>query len=496
MTTQPRTYGGWRRSRGIGLFGLGTTATFILLGLFIMLLITAAVAPALLLYLAPLVIAGSAAGLLRKGGVPLLQLGLRRVQWWRAAHRGWTRYRAQALVASAGTGRLPGMLAALELLSAEDGYGGRYGLVLDRSTGYLTATLRVVPSSTWLADRDDADRWVAAWGSWLAALGHVPMLRWVTVTVETAPEPGTSLADAVSAAVDPAAPAQARDIMTALAAAAPVTAADVDTRISLTFDPAASVTRVRNVADAAAETGRVLHGLQAQLGSCGVTVASRLRSADIAGVVRAAHDPASRGEIARLIAESAADEPGLAWAAAGPAGADELWDRYRHDSGVSVSWGWREAPRSNVHADVLARLTAPGAWPKRVSMQFRPLPAATATKVLEHEVQAGEFRAEYARRTHRDATARDAFDHARARQAAMEEAQGAGVTLVSLYVTVTAPDDAALPDATAATEAAAGACRIQLQRLYGSQAAAFTVGLPCGICLPAVAGRPWKGRSS
>jgi hypothetical protein len=109
--------------------------------------------------------------------------------------------------------------------------------------------------------------------------------------------------------------------------------------------------------------------------------------------------------------------------------------------------------------------------------------------MLESEVRAAEFRQEYARRTHRDATARDTFDHARARQAAMEEAQGAGMSLVSLYVTVTAPSEDALPYAVAATEAAADSSRVQLQRLYGSQAAAFTVGLPCGISLPDLAHR-------
>ena len=60
---------------------------------------------------------------------------------------------------------LPGVLAPLALLSAENGYGGRYGMVWDRRTGLLTATLRVVPASTWLADRSDADGWVASWAA-------------------------------------------------------------------------------------------------------------------------------------------------------------------------------------------------------------------------------------------------------------------------------------------------------------------------------------------
>jgi hypothetical protein len=480
---QPRTYGGWRRGRGIGLFGLGTTATFLVLGVFIALLVTAAISAGTLIWLAPPAVAGCGIGLIRRDGTPLAQTVIQRARWWRAVRCGYTRYRSEALVASAGSVQLPGVLAGLELLSAKDGYGTRYGLVRDRHTGYLTATLRVVPASTWLADRDDADGWIAGWGSWLAALGHVPMVRWVSVTVDTAPDPGATLADSVAARIDPAAPQAARDIMSALAATAPATAADVDTRVSVTFDPAASPAKPGTAADAVAEVGRALHGLQSQLGSCGVAVTGRCRAADIAGIVRAAYDPALRGEIRRVAAGASAGEQRLSWTGAGPGGADELWDRYRHDSGVSVSWAWREAPRQNVHADVLARLTAPGPWPKRVTLQYRPLPASTATRVLESEVRAAEFRQEYARRTHRDATARDTFDHARARQAAMEEAQGAGVTLISLYVTVTAPSGDLVPHAVAAAEAAADSSKVQLQRLYGSQAAAFTIGLPCGISL-------------
>ena len=98
-----------------------------------------------------------------------------------------------------------------------------------------------------------------------------------------------------------------------------------------------------------------------------------------------------------------------------------------------MTWAWHEAPRQNVTADVLARLIAPGPYPKRVSLQYRPFPAAAATRVLEAEVNAATFREHYRSRTGRDETARDAHDQARARQAAAEEAAGAGVCLISLY---------------------------------------------------------------
>jgi len=488
---QVRTYGGWRRSRGIGLLGLGPAATYVLLSGFAVLVLVAAYSIKALLYVAPPAIAAAAAGMVRVGGVPAAQLAVQRLRWWHGTSAGHTSYRADVVLRHTGVLQLPGTLAATELLSAEDGRGGRYGLVRDRHTGYLTATLRVVPVSTWLADTGDADGWVANWGAWLASLGYLPALRWVTVTVDTAPEPGSTLADQVARTIDPSAPRAALEIMGQLVATAPAAAADVDTRVSITFDPAASPAGPKTVSEAVTETGQTLAGLEAALGSCGLTVLGRARAADIAGIVRTAFDPAVRGEVNRLLASgiSPALEEQLNWASAGPAGTEERWDCYQHDSGTSVTYAWREAPRQNVRSDVLARLVAPGPYPKRVSLQYRPFPASAAAGTLDSEVRAAEFRHEYSRRTRRDVTARDIHDHARARQAADEEARGAGVSLLGLYVTVTVTDPAQLPRAAADTEAAAESSKIRLQRLYRSQAAGFTATLPCGVCLPELARR-------
>jgi hypothetical protein len=490
-TGQVRTYGGWRRSRSIGLLGLGPAATFALIGSFAALLLIAAFSLKAALYVAPPAVMAGAAGVIRAGGTPVAQLAVQRLRWWHGTKAGHTSYRAEIVKHHTGVLQLPGTLAATELLSAEDGYGGRYGLVRDQRTGYLTATLRVVPTSTWLADTGDADGWVANWGAWLASLGYLPAIRWVTVTVDTAPDPGSTLTDHVAAAINTSAPRAALHIMDQLVATAPAAAADVDTRVSITFNPAAAPAAPRNLTEAITETGQTLTGLESALGSCGVTVLGRARAADLAGIVRTAFDPAVRGEVNRLLATgiSPALEEQLNWASAGPAGAEETWDCYRHDSGVSVTYAWREAPRQNVRADVLARLLAPGPYPKRVALQYRPLPATAAAAALDGEVRAADFRREYSRRTRRDMTARDAHDHARARQAADEEARGAGVSLLGLYVTVTVTDPGLLSRATADTEASAEASKIRLQRLYRSQAAAFTATLPCGVCLPELATR-------
>lgn len=481
---RPREYGGWRRRRGIGLWGLGATGTFTVLTVAAVIILVGAADARLLIYAVPAVVLVGGAGLARRGGEPVVLAGLRRARWWYASARGYARYRMQAAEQQPGWFPLPGVLAPAALLSADDGYGSRYGIIWDRRTGLLTATLRVVPASTWLAERSDADNWVASWGGWLAGLGHVPMLRWVTVTVDSAPEPGSALADTTAAALDPAAPAAARAILSQLVTSAPSAAAHVDTRVSLTFDPKAAPVPPKDITEAVAEAGRALAGLEAALGSCGVAVLGRLTAPAIAGIVRAAFDPAACGEVLRIATQAQAGQQTeeLTWPDAAPFAAEEFPHHYRHDSGISVSWTWHEAPRQNVTADVLARLMMPGPYPKRVTLQYRPFTAASATQVLQAEVNAASFRAHYRHRTGREETARDAYDQVRARQAAAEEAAGAGVCLMSLFVTVTVTSPGELPRAVASIEAAAESSKIRLRRMAYSQAVGFAATLPCGIC--------------
>jgi len=491
---EPRTYGGWRPRRGLGLFGLSTGQTAAVLGAIAVLLVMLSVAPPAVLVLGPPLLVGTGLLIARWDGVPVTHLILRRWRWWWATGQGWTRSRAGVLVDHPHAWDLPGVLAPLRLVTAADGLGGEFGLVWDRRTGLLTATLRVAATSIWLAGKD-GEGWVANWGGWLAGLGLTPAVRHVAVTVDTAPETGSRLREQLAQQVDPAAPPLARALVDELVAVSPAAAADVETRVSISFDPALSPDRPRDLMEAAAEFGRLLTGLESSLGTCGVTVLGRVSAPGLAAAVRQAFDPAARGELRRLAATDPSAQTGagtLSWAQAGPVAAEEAWDRYTHDSGVSVSWAWREAPLQAVRATVLARLIAPGRDPKRVTLLYRPLSAAAAARVLEAEVSAAAVRALAQARTGRDTSARDRADAERAARAAREEAIGAGVVLMSLYVTVTVPAEQAdeqLRRAVADVESRAGMARIRLRRSYGAQAAGFAVGLPCGISPPTLAGR-------
>jgi hypothetical protein len=490
-TMEPRTYGGWRLARGIGLWGLGLTGTLLLMGAMValMLLLSWSWQAAFVAAVPVALAAGLAVG--RFDGIPLSSFLTRRLRWWRARRAGWHVYRAGVLVDHPRALDLPGPLAARELLEVEDGRGGTFGVVRDRRTGHMTAVLRVTSATPALVERDQADEWVAGWHEWLASLGFADTVVWVGVTVATRPSAGTSLADQVLGKLDPHGPPSARAWLTDLVAASPAACADVATTVAITLDPNRMAERSMDLLDQAAEVSRLLYGLESGLASCGVGVLGRASPAWIAGHLRAAYDPAVAGEVERALA---ADDPHdlLTWADAGPIAAEEAWDHYRHDSGVSVSWAWREAPRQRVTSDVLSHLLAPGRWPKRVSLLLRPMSAAHAARVLDEEVQASSFRIRWRQHTGRDATARDDQDADQALQAAREEASGAGVVLTTVYATVTVPDAAELPAAIADMHARADHSRLRIRPLSGAQAAGFCTTLGIGVHPADLAVRTWE----
>ncbi|WP_281901549.1 SCO6880 family protein [Phytohabitans aurantiacus] len=483
-TDEPvRTYGGWRRSRGMGLMGLGSTQTLVVLAALTAVTLSLSLsltAFAVMVGPAAVVIGGT---VLRWDGVPLLHGVLQRVRWGWGSTRGYTSYRSGITVSHQQAWTLPGVLAPTRLLAVQDP-AGDYGLVWHQRVGTMTATLRAAATSTWLVDREQAAAWVSNWGGWLSGLGHLPIVRWVTVTVDTAPASGSRLADYVSGRISPNAPASARRVLQQLVQVSPAAAADVETRVSITFDPTHSPTRPRNLDESVAEISRNLPGLQDALGGCGLTVLGRASTADLVAAVRAAFDPHARGDVARLVNGADTHTIGryLDWDTAGPIAAEERYDHYQHDGGWSVSWSWHEAPRTQVHADVLARLLAPGPYPKRVSLLYRPFSAGEAARIVEREVNAASFRDALRAAQRRDENARDRADKDRALRAAHEEAAGAGVGLMSMFVTVTVTDEDDLGRAVADVESRAEVAKIRLRRMRASHASGFATTLPCGIC--------------
>ena len=494
MSDQPervRTYGGWRRGRGMGLLGLGPVQTFVVISAVIAMIISTTISLRAFTVAGPLALVIVAGNVLQWDGVPIMYGIRERVRWLTGSTRARTAYRGGMMAAGEHAWQLPGVLAPTTLVTARDRNGGDFGVVYNRRLGTMTVTLRCAATSTWLVDPDVATSWVTNWGSWLASLGYLPMLKFVTITVDTAPDPGSRLADYMASRALPSAPASARRVLQQLVELSPAASADVETRVSLTFAPDAAPSKPRTLDAALVEISRALPGLQDGLGACGLTVLSRATATDLMSMVRAAYDPASRGELGRVLSRLSPDDVGqfLDWQTAGPVSADETRGHYVHDGAVSVSWAWHEAPRQQVHSDVLSQLLGPGHHPKRVSLIYRPFLAGDAARVVDREVNAAEFRSALNRAKKRDESARDLADRERALRNAREEATGAGVGLLSLFVTVTVFDEADLGQAIADVESRADGGKIRLRRMWSSQAAGFATTLPCGVCPPALATR-------
>jgi hypothetical protein len=409
--------------------------------------------------------------------------------WFRARsarRHGWNEWESGVFTTHARKNELPGVLAPIMPLTTRDGLGQPYGLLWDRRTGRLTGSVKVAPVGTVLADEDRTDLWIGSWAQWQASLGYEPTVDWISITVESAPSSGTELADYVADRLDPEAPEIARNLVSEIAEAHRGTTADISARVSFTFQPQRARPTPKDDAERVAEVSRALAGLENDLPLCGVATLGRATAADHTHWLRAAYDPDARGELSRLAEQGHL----LAWTDAGPIKARELADHYAHDSGWSVSWAMAGLPNQTVTSTILAPLVTPGRYHRRVTIFYQPYPADAAGEVVTREATGSTFRRQLRRRRGIDDTARDRADESRARQAAEEEAAGAGVGLWSMYVTTTVTDPRILPDAVADVESRARNAKLRLRRAMHWQHAAFAASL--GLVNPAELSR--RGR--
>ncbi|MEV4437896.1 SCO6880 family protein [Streptomyces sp. NPDC049577] len=475
MSQDPMLYGGWRRSRTLGIGHLnGAQTAVVVVSLIVPIIVLNTAGLGTLPVTVPLALVIMALTVWQRHGTPLLSFLAARLRWQWATMRGETSFRGQFL-ASPQALDLPGVVAPTKLLRVQDTTGREpVGLVWNQRTGHMTASLLLSPAGSLLAPSDAQNGSAAAWGETLARLADEETLMGAAVTIQVRPSSGQALSDHIVERVDPNAPAAARRAVRELVARAPRASAQLAAWLTLTVDPSRSTAqKPKNPAEAAAETLRVLDGVD--LSGAGADIVRRATDLDVMRLVRGAYAPADMDAPQEHVAE-------LTWHEAGPVAAEDGWTVYRHDGSHSVSWVLREAPRKPVPYDVLLKLLAPGTFARRITLAYRVLPTEEAAAVVEREVNASDARAEYRRRTQRSTTRRERVDAAHAERSATEEALGAGLVQWSVYVTTTVenPDDlpAAIREVEKAAKLSGG---LRFRYAYGAQAAAFAVGLPVGI---------------
>jgi hypothetical protein len=490
VSTQPqfRTYGGWRPPGrpGLGQFGFAPTL-LVFAGLIVVVAtlavtnsieIAGVIALCFAVVIAPLVIKDRH----RRNA---LQGLCARVSWAIARAGGRHIYR------SGPTGRmasarwsLPGLAATITATSAVDSAGRSFALLHHTRTHLVTAVIETAPEGSSLVDPATVDYWVASWGEFLAALGQEPSLVGASVTIETAPDPGTRLAYELHRRLKVNAPELARSVLEEIVATYPCGAALSTARIALTWTCNARVGSARRSVKAmAGEVGRRLPALCLGLAATGAGAARPMSVGELAGAIRSAYDPAAARDV------ESCDPAALGWDNCGPVAADEAKGHYAHDGSVSVSWTMTSASRGAVPCTVLMPILAPhpDIARKRVTLHFRPYSPAQAASLVERDRRDALFAANGSKIPR----AVDLAKLAAAQQAAAEDARGAG--LVRFGMTVTATVDAsrneadtgeAVALAVAAVEGLATSSRLELRRAWRCQATTFLAGLPLGIVLP------------
>ncbi|MDX2841033.1 hypothetical protein PV377_18990 [Streptomyces ipomoeae] len=468
-------YGGWRRSKSMGIWSLNTPQTVIAVGAMLtpILLLVVGGSIATLSVTVPLALVVITLTVWQRHGMPLMSYVIGRARWSWGQMRGETSYRSVFLPSPEALD-LPGMAAPTKLVRAESPDGrGPVGLVWNQRTGTMTAALLLNPAGSLLASGATVRSQVTSWGDALARLADEDGVKVGAVTLQITPSSGAALSDHVRGRLDPNAPRLARQAIGELVDRAPRASAQLAAWMSLVIDPAASPEKPKGPAEAAAVALGALDAVD--LSGAGVDVLRRATDADIKRLVRGAFSPVDMDAPADQIEE-------LVWHEVGPVASEDDWQTYRHDGYHSVSYVLREAPRKLVTYDVLLKLLAPGAFTRRVTLAYRVLPTDEAQAVVEREVNAGEAREEYRQRTKRAATRRERVDREHAERTAAEEATGAGMVQWSIYVTTTVSDAADLPAARREIDKAARASGgLRFRPAFGGQSAALVVGLPVGI---------------
>lgn len=383
-----------------------------------------------------------------------------------------------------GTARLPGLLAGAELFEYLDPYGRPFGLIRMKGRGVknYSVVIEAHPVGDELVDTERVNSMVGHWGAWLAQRGIDEGIRGAQVVVESSPDTGLRLRKHMEAHQNPAGSAFSRAVSDAIVSEYQGGSPVLSTRITVTFDGKSldGTGKDRGPDEMAEEIGNRLPYLLGGLADTGAGTSVRPCTAqEIVDHTRGEYDPTMAAQIEEARSEGGT---GLRWVDAGPSFALDAFDHYRHDRAYSKSWTMYEGPRGMFYATALRRILEPAnnVLSKRVTMLYRPIPAADATDLVERDINDASFAASQKARP----SARARQRYAAAQKSAEEEAQGAGLTRFGIIVTASVEDPEKFKQLDKQIPAALNQARLRLRTALGNQAVTFQAGLPLGLVLP------------
>ena len=342
-----------------------------------------------------------------------------------------------------------------------------------RATAVLAC--RVVAFS--LLDAEAQQRRLARWGLVLAGAAGTPIsrLQWLERTV---PTQGDELARWLHAERDPAMPPRGTPMIESYLELIANTARVIqehEVLVAVQVDARRVRDRGADAVTAALleQTERIAQGLEA----AEVSVVGALGPRQLARALRTAFDPYARAELATLETADPTRE-GLVEANAWPLGTREGWDHYLTDGAVHATYwiaGW---PRVDVSSMFMDALLGRSSAVRTVAVTFEPIAPERSTREAEAAVTRDRADRELRHRFGQSQTARQRqAEEATARREA-ELAAGHGEVRLAGFITVSGRDLDDLRRSCAEVHEHAARARLELHRLYGQQASAFTFTLP------------------
>ena len=341
----------------------------------------------------------------------------------------------------------------------------------------MTAVMACRVVSFTLLDPEAQERRLARWGLVLsgAAGTAVRRIQWIERTV---PAQGDELARWVGAERDPSIPLRGTPLIDSYLELIDTTArVTQEHEILLAVQVDASRVRDRGsqgVARALVEqTERVAQGLEA----AEVNVLGALSPGQLARALRTAFDPYAGAELA-VLETADADRDGLSRSGAWPVGCRESWEQYQADGALHTTYWIGAWPRVEVSPMFMDALLGRSSAVRTVAVSFEPIPIERSTRDVEAAVTRDRADRDLRHRFGQSDTARQRqAEEATVRREA-ELAAGHGEVRFAGFITITGRDGDDLRRACAEVHEHAARARLELHRMYGQQADAFTFTLP------------------
>jgi hypothetical protein len=409
------------------------------------------------------------------------------IRYGRARRAGRTDYRSSAPhqgTAAASRVPLPVEIGTVEFL-AHAHNGGVLGVAVDRQAGLYSGVLEVEAPSFLLEDLARQEELMARWGGVLARLGHtssdVYRLQWV---VRTVPDDGNGIRNYLKRA-------QARDLDQAsavirsyleLVRLSGPASSEHTTLVVVQLSSRHAVRAIRAAGGgdqgACAVLAEALEAIAEGLDGVNVAVRRLMGVREYQGMLRTAFDPDALADLNVL----ANLHPDREWGsdAPWPYATEERWGYYR-----TADRAWHRSfdlvlPMTEVPADWFVPMVLEGDVSRTISMTLKAVSRQEANREVKRSLTSLRAEAERKEQLRQLRTAEDEKRETAADRRMRELADGHGVMVYAVTVTVTAPDLASLDRACKSVEAVAGQAYCELRLLEAQQAAAFTWALPLG----------------